>query len=62
MVSRIVSLTFVLSVLLFPLMGMAALVAGPAVPQAVSAQKSMCLTSGLGCGAGHMLLPALSRH
>lgn len=62
MVSRIASFTFVMSVLLFPMMGLAVLVSGPAVPPAVSVQKSMCLTSGLGCGNGPMLLPALSRH
>ncbi|NBN62653.1 hypothetical protein GWI72_08520 [Microvirga tunisiensis] len=61
MVSRFVSLTFVLSVLVLPLVGMAALVSQPAMPQAVSKQKGLCMTSGLGCGTGHMLLPALSR-
>ena len=51
-----------MSVLLFPMMGLAVLVSGPAVPHAVNVQKSMCLTSGVGCGSGPVLLPALSRH
>lgn len=62
MVSRLVSLAFVFTVLLFPVMGLAAMIASaPTTSQAVTAQKSMCIAAGLGCGAGPMLLPALAQ-
>ncbi|WP_041375548.1 hypothetical protein [Polymorphum gilvum] len=61
MFPRLLSVLFVFTVLASPIAGLAALASASSVTPAVSMQKSLCMTSGVGCGAGHILLPALGR-
>lgn len=61
MFARIVSTLFVLTIITSPFAGLAAVAASKPLPFGVSAQKSMCMTTGVSCGAGHILLPAMVR-
>jgi hypothetical protein len=61
MFARLVSVCFVLAIIAAPFAGLAALASSKPMPFGVSAQKSMCMTAGVSCGAGHILLPAMIR-
>jgi len=61
MLNRLFSFLFIIFILATPVAGLASLVSGPILSPQETMQKSMCLTTGVSCGAGHVLLPALSR-
>lgn len=61
MLHRLFAFAFVLLTLGAPLAGLASFAAGTKFSAAETQQKSMCLTTGVGCGAGHILLPAVGR-
>ena len=61
MVRRVFCVVFISAVLGAPIAGLASLIAAPETPQAVAMQKSMCLMSGVSCGTGPVLLPAIGR-
>lgn len=61
MFARVIAFVFVALVLGGPLVGLVSLVGNPYISTTVTQQKSMCLITGIGCGAGHILLPAVGR-
>ncbi|GGB42655.1 hypothetical protein GCM10011316_13180 [Roseibium aquae] len=61
MLNRIFSILFVLTICVGPFAGLFSFAATQSGSLEVTKQKSMCLTTGVGCGSGHILLPALGR-
>lgn len=61
MLHRLFAFAFIVFTLGAPLAGIASFVGGSKFSAAETQQKSMCLTTGVGCGAGHILLPAVGR-
>jgi len=61
MLSRLFTVLFVLTVFVGPFAGLASFAAGNSMSVQETKQKSMCLATGVGCGSGHILLPALGR-
>jgi len=61
MFARLFALIFVAFMLVGPLAALASFAGYPHTSTAALQQKSMCLTTGIGCGSGHVLLPAIGR-
>ncbi len=61
MLARCFAFLFVFAVLVGPLVGLVCFTGVPQITLAKTQQKGMCLTTGVGCGAGHILLPAVGR-
>ena len=61
MFARLLAFAFITLVLVGPLAALASFAKYPQITRAATQQKSMCLTTGIGCGSGHILLPAIGR-
>ncbi|MTI43532.1 hypothetical protein JM93_01880 [Roseibium hamelinense] len=61
MLNRLFAASFMIALFLVPVASLASFAASADTSPSVLQQKSMCLTTGVGCGAGHVLLPAFGR-
>ncbi|WP_153769459.1 sugar transporter [Labrenzia sp. CE80] len=61
MFQRLFAVVFLTAVLGAPFAGLFSLAGVTEASPAVSQQRSMCITAGVGCGSGHILLPAIGR-
>ncbi|WP_417684153.1 sugar transporter [Roseibium sp.] len=61
MLNRLFAVAFVSAIFLAPFAGMASMAGGGISSASQSQQKSLCIVAGVGCGSGHVLLPAIGR-
>ncbi|WP_417668067.1 sugar transporter [Roseibium sp.] len=61
MLNRLFAVAFLSAMFLAPIAGVASMAGGNLMSTAESQQKGLCLVAGVGCGAGHVVLPALGR-
>lgn len=61
MFARLLAFAFITIMLIGPLAALASFAGYRQTSSAAMQQKSMCLTTGIGCGSGHILLPAIGR-
>ena len=61
MFNRLFALAFLLAVFLAPFASLTGMVGAKLLSPEAAQQKSLCLMTGVGCGSGHVLLPALMR-
>ncbi|MBO6757004.1 MAG: sugar transporter [Roseibium sp.] len=61
MLNRLFALTFILVILGGPVAGVLSFTDSARASSESLKQRSMCLATGVGCGSGHVLLPALGR-
>lgn len=61
MFARLVAVMFFGIFVVGPFVGLASFAQTPQITMSETQQRSMCLTTGVGCGAGHVLLPAIGR-
>lgn len=61
MFARLFAFAFLAVLLIGPLAALASFAGYPHTSNAATQQKSMCLATGIGCGSGHVLLPAIGR-
>ncbi len=61
MLNRLFAVVFVSATFLAPLAMVVSLSGVGQISVSESQQKSLCLMTGVGCGSGHVLLPALGR-
>ncbi|MTI00339.1 sugar transporter [Roseibium sp. RKSG952] len=61
MLNRLFVLAFLLALFAAPIGGLVTFALGAGATQSELQQKTMCLTTGIGCGSGYVILPAVGR-
>ncbi|EFO29568.1 sugar transporter [Roseibium sp. TrichSKD4] len=61
MLNRLFVVMFILTLFAAPIAGILSFAGGTQMSAKEVQQKTLCLTTGVSCGSGHIVLPALGR-